>query len=642
MSRYLPAIALFVVLFLTVSIYLPSLYGGFLFDDIPNLAEMGKYGDMHQWGNASKFITHGIAGSTGRPISLLTFAPQADAWFAQDAMPFKVVNLVIHLFCGLLLYYVTIQLLKAYGYAKDKALWIALLSSDIWLIHPLFLSTVAYVIQRMAQLPLLFGLIAMIGYFKGREQLAIKPFFGYSLMTISIGLGTLLATFSKENGALLPLLILVIEFCNPVLKEKPAWQWRAVCLWLPSLAIIVFLTKFINLSPEPWPNRQFNQMQRLWTEGRIVVDYLTQLFIPHIEGFGLFQDGYLISTGWLTPVSTLFSILFLLALLVGAFVCRKKYPLITLAILFFFAAHLMESTLIGLELYFEHRNYVAAIFLFLPVAAGLSALSEKIKPNIVILVSVLILSMLAIMTWQRANLWSNTDKLQIYWAQNSPNSPRAQSAIAVMMMHDGLYQEADQVVEQALRTHPESGLLSTQLLLQKIAANNVQRQDFVTLRQQIKYQRADVQAGIAIRDLILRELPDQKIMDLYGSEFIAILNEMMANPSYLQIVDFKSYAMYLQGQILTTQKKPEEAYQHYHQSLLLSDDVTQGLTMTISLGNAGYLEQALKLLDETEAIYKKQPEKNLKRSKAYYEETIKQTRHDMQIDLQTELKKAKS
>lgn len=641
-KRLTPTISLFFVLLLVVLVYFPGLKGGFLFDDISNLGEMGKYGDLHRWENAEKFVSNGIAGPTGRPISLMTFVPQANDWAAQNALPFKVVNLMIHLLCGVLLYWVTRLLLRAYGEIKeDKIAWIALLTASFWLLHPLMLSTTLYVIQRMAQLPLLFSLLAMVGYFKGRGILNSKPFWGYAMMTLSIGLGTILATLSKENGALLPLLILVIEFCNPNKNHKPLWQWRAVCLWLPSLAIAIMLIRYIDFSPDPWPNRNFNQIERLFTEGRVVADYLVQLFVPRIEGYGFFQDGFLVSTDWLSPPSTLFSILFLLLLLVGSLLARKKYPLITLSILFFFAAHLMESTLLGLELYFEHRNYVAAIFLFLPLAAGLYALSTHIKPSVVIVISMLILAFLATMTWQRAILWSDENKLMLYWAQNSPNSPRAQSTIATLLSQEGRYKEANDIVEQALQKRPESGLLALQLLLQKMQEGSVSQQDFIRTKQKISSQRADSQAALTIRDVLLYTLDQPQIIEQYGDELIAILDAALNNDSYLNIKSFQSYALYLQGRILTLQKKPDLAYQHFSQSLALSADVDTNLEMVVVLGNEGFLQQALKLLDATEAAFHHQPLDTLKRSQTYYDETIRQTRHDMQMDLQAELKKAK-
>lgn len=641
-NRLLPIIGLLFILLLTVLAYLPGLHGGFLFDDLSNLGEMSKYGDLHHWENAKAFILNGIAGPTHRPISLLTFVPQADAWFAGNALPFKVVNLIIHLLCGLLLYWVTCLLLRAYGEQQQKIKWIALLAASFWLLHPLMLSTTLYVIQRMAQLPLLFTLLAFIGYFKGRALIATKPYFSYALMTISIGLGTILATFSKENGALLPLLVLVIEFCNPNKNNKPIWQWRAACLWLPFIVIAVVLLRYIDFSPDPWPSRNFNQIERLLTEGRIVVDYLGQLFIPRIEGYGFFQDGFLVSKGWLFPPSTLFSILFLSLLFITALLIRKKNPYITLAILFFFAAHLMESTFIGLELYFEHRNYVAAIFLFLPIAMGLYALSEKIKPSVVVFISVLLLAFLSALTWQRATLWSDSNRLMLYWAQNSPDSPRAQSVIAVFLANSGKYKEANIVIERALVRRPESGLLASQLLMQKMQEGIITQQDFVRAKQQAMTQRADIQAAISFRDLISYSLQHPQIIEKFGDDLLSLSNTILKNSSYLNIKDFHSYIIFLQGRILTLQHKPELAYQYFSKSLTLSKDVEDGLNMVILLGNAGYLQYALKLLHQTETVYKNQPENILKKSHLYYDEAIKQTRHDMLNDLHTGLSKVAS
>ncbi len=640
-KRSLPVICLFFILVLVVLIYLPGLKGGFLFDDLSNLSEMSKYGDMHHWTNAQKFVMNGIAGPTGRPISLLTFVPQADAWFAGNATPFKVVNLIIHLLCGVLLYWVTCLLLKAYGEMQNKKIkWIALLTASFWLLHPLMLSTTLYVIQRMAQLPLLFTLFALVGYFKGRLFITKKPLLAYISMTISIGLGTILATYSKENGALLPLLVLVIEFCNPNKVNKPIWQWRAICLWLPSIAIAIMMIRYVDFSADPWPNRNFNQVERLLTEGRIVVDYLIQLFIPRIEGYGFFQDGFLISKGWLTPPTTLFSILFLSCLFLSALWLRKKFPYFALAVLFFFAAHLMESTFIGLELYFEHRNYIAAIFIFLPIAIGLNALSDQIKPSVVIFISILILGFLSVLTWQRANLWSDENKLMLYWAQNSPDSPRAQSVIAVFMAKSGHYNEANNILERALKKRPESGLLSLQLLTQKIEQGSVTHLDFDKVKQNVKLQRADTQAAIAIRDLVFITLEYPKIIEEYGDDLLSLLDEILKNQSYLNIRDFHGYAFFLQGRILIVENKPDLAFQKFSQSIKMLADVEQGITMSVIMGNAGYLSQALKLLDETEIVYRKQSVDTLKKSREYYEGTIHQTRMEMQKDLQVELSKA--
>lgn len=632
-NRVAPIICLFLILILTVLVYSPGLKGGFIFDDIPNLGQMNQYGDMHHWDNIQKFVSSGTSGPTGRPVSLLTFVPQADDWLAGNAFPFKVVNLIIHLLCGVLLYWVTQLLLRAYGEVNQKKIaWVALLTAGFWLLHPLMLSTTLYVIQRMAQLPLLFSLLAIIGYFKGRALLAVCPLKAYFIMTLSIGLGTILATFSKENGALLPLLILVIEFCNPNKNHKPMWQWRVVCLWLPSLAIVALLARTIDFSSDPWPNRNFNQIERLLTEGRIVVDYLAQLVIPRIEGYGFFQDGFLVSKDWLSPPTTLFSILFLLTLLIGSLLVRKKYPLITLAILFFFAAHLMESTTIGLELYFEHRNYIAAIFFFLPLATGLYALSEMIKPSVVIFISVLLLAFVAAMTWQRAILWSDTTRLQLFWAQNSPNSARGRDFIARKLIDNQQYREAMHFLEDAIQQHPDSGVLSLGLLSLKVSKGLVTHQDFLQTEQSIALQRVEHQNTKILRGIVFFVLDDPQLAKQYSNDLIHILDALMKNRSYSSNVNVMSIITFLKASILLAQDKPLDAYQQFSQALMLSGEPATGFNMVVALANAGYRELALSFLNEIQTMYQKKLEKDLKQPNEFYEQNIQTLRRDLQKD----------
>ncbi|WP_211253608.1 tetratricopeptide repeat protein [Alkanindiges illinoisensis] len=630
MTRIIPTTGLFILILLTGLVYWPGLQGGFLFDDQSNLAGLAHYRDSGQWKDIQQFITSGFAGPTGRPIALATFIPQAYSW-PISAYPFKLVNLAIHLSCGILIYWTIRLILLSYGYIEKKATWIALLSCGFWLLHPFFVSTTLYVIQRMAQLPLLFSLLGMIGYLRGRALLTRRPLHAYIIMTLSISISSILATYSKENGALLPLLILIIEFCNPTKVNKPIWYWRAICLWMPSTVIAALLFHYIDFSENPWPYRSFNQAERLWSEARIICSYLYQLFIPRIEGYGLFQDGYYISKGWLNPVTTLISIIFIIFLLGFAFAIRKKYPLICLAILFFFAAHLIESSVIGLELYFEHRNYVAAIFLFLPIAAGLYNLSERTKSSSVIFISCLILIILAWMTWQRVILWSDTTKLQVYWAQNNPESVRAQSKLAEILMQHGRSQEANQVLEQAIACHPDSSLL-IQLLKQKIDIGKVSKQDFLRLQHQILKQNADGAAIWGLRGLVDKIIKDQKLTRLYAQEMTELLTNLIKyNKSYRDYPNFYALSNYLQAQLFAALELPHKAYQNYLRAAVQYRDVSAALAMVADLGNKGYYKLALQLLTKIELIYQKQL-----KDEVMYKRIAEDLRKNIQADMEAD------
>lgn len=633
-KHYLIVISfLYLVLVLCFVIYFKGLKGYFLFDDYPNLQDLGTYGSIDTWDKIRNFVSNGFAGPTGRPISLASFLIDANTWPA-DPYSFKYNNLMIHLLNGILLYWATLLLLKNYNYKEQKAIWIALLSMAFWLLHPYMVSTTLYIVQRMAQLATLFSLAGIIGYLKASQVLATRPWTAYLGMAFAIGAGTILATYSKENGALLPLLILIIEFCNPNLQHKPTWQWRAICLWLPSCAVLYLIFREINFANDIWPNRNFNQVERLFSEARIVTEYLFNLWIPQIELRGLYQDGYNVSRSITQPITTLYSIIFLVVLSFFAFACRKKYPLLALAILFFFAAHLMESTVIGLELYFEHRNYLAALFLFLPLASGLIALENKIDRKLVILIITLMLGLLSFFTYERTKLWGKTNELQLYWVKISPNSPRAQNSIADLLFSQGDVYSANQYLEKAIRKLPHSALLNLKLLLQKVYADIATPQDFVETGKRLEKQPFDAQAIQAVRTLV-EYITENKKVDKYGKLTLELIESLENDPTYNQNLFFQRLIPYLKAKIYLAENQVDLALEQYSIAVLKYNDVEAGLMMVAEIGSANADQYALILLDQVEKIYRQQNMNTLKRSAKEYEFEIKRIRGILQDKVTT-------
>ncbi|GAA5186701.1 hypothetical protein GCM10023345_23280 [Acinetobacter kookii] len=626
----------FVLLLVCLSIYWQGLNGGFIFDDFVNLQELGTYGTIDSWDKFRAFVTNGFSGPTGRPISLASFLIDDNTWPSQAPI-FKYTNLMIHLLNGTLLFWATLLLLKHYQYEEKKATWIALVSFSLWLFHPYFVSTTLYVVQRMAQLTTLFSLVGIIGYLKARCYVTEKPIFAYFFMTFILGVSTLLATFSKENGALLPLLILVIEFCNLSQINKPIWQWRAIFLWLPSLAIIAVLIKYTSFAENPWPNRNFNMIERLYSEARIVVEYLFNLFVPQIELKGLYQDGYDVSRSITHPITTLYSIIFLFLLFFMAFVVRKKYPLLALAILFFFAAHLMESTVLGLELYFEHRNYLAALFLFLPIASGLYSLRKYVNLKLLNLIVLIILVILCFFTYERVKLWSNTDRLQIYWAKNSPNSVRAQNSLAAILFADGQFVEANKHLNSAIKSMPDSTLLTLRSLLHKLYLNTASHEDFVHTANKLRSQPHDAQALLTFRTLVEYTTQDAKSR-IFTYDSLLLIRALQDNPNYKNDENVKKLAPYLAAKIELANNQPKEALNEYLKAIKIYNDVEAGLMMVAELGSHHATKEALILLDQVEKQYYQQDPKTLKRSKVEYDFESKRIREILFAQLQKDIK----
>ena len=475
--------ALAVVLVLAWLAYRPGLTGGFLFDDFANLPLLGETGPVDNAATFSRYITSGSADPTGRPLSLLSFLIDANDWPA-DPYPFKRTSILLHLLNGLLLFGLLRKLGTALGKTDRQTAFAALLGSALWLLHPFFVSTTLYIVQRETMLPATFMLLGLIGYLHGRELAAAGRRAGVALAAASIVGCTILAVLSKANGALLPLLAWIVE--SVILEPQVTVEHQATrrafagvrwtMLIAPSVLLFAGVTKaafdgFVNGVPaiRPW-----TLGERLLTEGRVLVDYLRLLWLPRPLSSGLFNDSFPVSTGILSPPSTLPCLLLIFGLLAVAWTRRKRHPAFALAILFFFAGQLLESTVIPLELYFEHRNYLPALLMFWPLALWICAPMGATGNgrNGATLVPAAVRMMLAIalplgfagMTWMRAGLWGDERAQAIIWADRNPDSPRAQAYAAQVELEHGQVSAANLRLERALSKHPGELQLTLNML----------------------------------------------------------------------------------------------------------------------------------------------------------------------------------
>lgn len=415
----------------TLLIYAQGLKGGFLFDDWANLPALGAQGPIDNGAAFLRYITSGTADPTGRPLALLSFLWDAHDWPASPA-PFKRTSLLIHLANGLLLSGLLWRLGGILMLERRERAISAWLGGALWMLHPLFVSTVLYVVQREAMLPATFALLAMHAWLTGRHRFA-KDSGGKAWTVVGIGLCTALAFLSKANGALVPLLVLVIECCLPPLKSNGRhyrrWLLSTCAPWIVAVALglLWFACRGIdNASPS---YRGWSIGQRLLTEPTILWTYLGQLaLVVRISG-SVFHDQYPAASSLFDPLWTLPAIAALGVVIFLAWRYRKRYPVAAMAVLFFFAAHLVESTSIPLELYFEHRNYLPSALLFWPLGLALCKLR---RPAAGPVVGVLIIFAMGTITLSLTTLWGNPMAQALTWAADAPGSARAQTYAAQM------------------------------------------------------------------------------------------------------------------------------------------------------------------------------------------------------------------
>jgi len=438
---------LFCILAITVACYLPGLAGHFIFDDGANIRlnpylKIDSLDFISLWQAAFS----GSAGLLGRPISMVSFAVNYYV-SGMDAYYFKLANLGIHLLNGLLVFLLTKLLLNLHlrirGDADENAAaWIALAVAATWLLHPFNLTGVLYVVQRMTSLSALFTLAGLILYLHGRKSLLDGKRSGLAAIIAAIFIFTPLAALCKENGALLPLLILVTEatLLRWSAPDQGSRRMLIVVVGLP-VVLMLLLGMFVFLkNPDlilggyAW--RDFSLTERLMTEARVLWFYLHMIVLPSMGEMGLHHDDIEISRSLLAPWTTLPAIAGLLLLAVGAFALRNKQPLLTFGIVFFFAGHTMESTIIPLELAFEHRNYLPMFGILLPLAYyALDSKSHLSSVRVRRAAFLLLLALFAGLTASRAHQWGDTLMMRTLEVERHPRSVRAHTDLAGLYDH---------------------------------------------------------------------------------------------------------------------------------------------------------------------------------------------------------------
>lgn len=175
----------------------------------------------------------------------------------------------------------------------------------------------------------------------------------------------------------------------------------------------------------PLPGRDFSVIERLLSQPLILVDYLRQAFVPiEWQAINPFQDHWRHVEHWTLWSPDGLALVAILAWLLVALINYRCWPWFAFGSLWFFGAHLLESTTLGLELYFLHRNYLPLIGLAILLAIGLQRLWALKKPALSVAI-VLYLGFLGLNLANVVLLWGQPEKAAQVWFEAQPASQRA-------------------------------------------------------------------------------------------------------------------------------------------------------------------------------------------------------------------------
>jgi hypothetical protein len=615
--------------------YAPGLHGGFLFDDYSNLPALGSTGPVNTWPVFWRYITSGTADPTGRPLTLLSFLLDAHDWPA-DPFPFKRTSLILHLFNGALLALLLRRLGRSAFKIADKRRidLAAVIGAGMWLLHPLFVSTTLYIVQREAMLPATFTLLGLLAWLHGRADIARGDTWRGSAW-IAVGLGgcTVLGVLSKANGILLPALALVVEYAllrptsaqghSAARKEQKRRRIyrRSMLLfgWLPTAIVAGYLleqgwsgiTRGIS-SVRPW-----TLGERLLTEPRVLLDYLELLWLPRPFTPGLFNDHIQASTSWWSPATTLPAILAVFGLIIGAWLLRRRWPALAVAVLFYFVGQSLESSTVALELYFEHRNYLPAMLMFWPLALWLCDVRLRVPATghpgaapaaawitarqAKLALAVLVLCGLALMTHARAGLWGNSHDQALLWARLNPESPRAQANAAQAEMTAGQPKQAVQRLLPALAKAPDQVQLAINLFSAQCVLGHVDEATLVASRHALSTTRDPGALLVSWFDRAMRQVAQPPCPQLSYATLDGLLQAALTNPYLASNPGRQQDIHYLLGHIALLQGHANAALAEFNRALDSQVRVSAALKQAALLGASGFPRLGLAHLDHLAA-----------------------------------------
>ena len=445
----------------------------FQFDDRPNILDNSNIQIKIFTFDRLEQLVRNTYPVTIRIFAYFTFA--LNYYFGRfNVFGYHLVNLLIHIASGVFLYWLLLltfnlpSLKERYG---SVAFPIALFSSLLFIAHPIQTQSVTYIVQRMTSMAGMFYLLAMLLYVKGRLSKGTPRLLYWVGMVLSYVFGL----FTKENVAILPFFVALYElyfFQNLDLspKGKKIFIYLVGAVFLIGVLMFIFWGKrYFDVIIEGYKIRDFTLTQRVLTQFRVVLYYITLLLYPHPSRLNLDYD-FPISRGILDPPTTFLAILIIAGLISYSIWIAKKRPLLSFCIFWYFGNLVIESSIFPLEMVFEHRLYLPAIgplILFVILVVGgwekikgtesrRQEAESSLRRDLPLWIVFLLISFLFCLgSYQRNTIWKKEITLWEDCIKKSPHKPRVHNNLGFYLVKDKKFEKGVEELNIALKLDPQ-------------------------------------------------------------------------------------------------------------------------------------------------------------------------------------------
>lgn len=412
--------------------------------------------EINEFWPPARFFTDIRTGSTipqvaeYRPMMPLSHAinsEMADATGSKRLAAFHVGNIAIHIGSSILVYFMLCLLISRWGFAATESTspfnykHQAFAAALIFAVHPIAGSAVNYIAARDLLLMVFFFISSILVYFNMRSKGDSVSGWLLSLLLLS------LAILSKQAAITGFGLVFLFEW---VLVGKKLWDWklwaRTALFSLPTIGYFVLRSLWL-VQQNAGGLRTFNSLTYPFTMLDAHLFYYFRNFIWPFEMRALAKVDLIQNI--LEPTALL-GLLFILATLVVAWFLRRKFRLVTFAILAYWLLFSLTSSIFPFQyIVTDYRQYLPLVFLSL--VTSLACFSGK-RSSVTI---VLLLALTIYFSFSSYHINKHWRTEESFWAQSIKYGAVALAhhnyAMAVVGKDDDL---AEIHFREALRQYP--------------------------------------------------------------------------------------------------------------------------------------------------------------------------------------------